>query len=223
VAEFKANFDRDFAFSAQGNQATATAQINSSGQLISVTPVDLGRGYTSAPTVKIVDADDGPGQGASVTANLSGDQVTSYTVNAPGSGYVNPLAFLSGGGVDDTNLSWIRDRDINKALTAAGINFNCALWDSQDEFSYVFLLKSAHFLCLNLKAASQAIRGRGGEWLRTAFNVGDVSAQYQIPDWMLRSKILGPLAETTYGCQYLQLLAPKTIGNARAVIGHTKP
>ena len=223
VSDFKSAFDRDFGFSTTGVNATAQATTGTTGAILTVVPVDLGQGYTGTPKVTITDANDGPGQGATATANVANGQVTSYTVNTPGTGYVAPVVTVTAGGVDPTNMDYIRDTDILRALTAAGVNFNQALWGSQETFTYAFLMKAAHFLCINLKGSNQGLRGHGGDWLRAAFAVGDISASYQFPPQIMNSKILAPLMETTYGCQYLQLVAPQLVANMRAVWGHTKP
>jgi hypothetical protein len=67
-------------------QATATATIGS-GAVTAVTPGNQGYGYASAPSVSVTG---GGGSGATVTANLTGDKVTSYTVTAGGTGYTTP-------------------------------------------------------------------------------------------------------------------------------------
>ena len=224
VASFKTQFFRDFPYASLSTNASATATANTAGQIVAITPVDLGNGYTGAAAVLIIDADDGPGTGATATSNYANGQITSYTITSPGSGYANPVVVVTGGGVNGTNTDYVTDQDILNALTATKANFNQSLpWTDQSVFTYAYLLKAAHFLCLNLKAASQGIRGRGGEWLRNAFAVGDMSSSYTIPERLLRSNIIGPYLETTYGMQYIQIVAPFLVANVRAAIGHTKP
>lgn len=64
--------------------------------LYSVTPLALGTGYTSAPTVAL---SGGGGTGAVVVANVVGGEVTSYTVTVAGSGYTSaPTVTVTGGG-----------------------------------------------------------------------------------------------------------------------------
>jgi FtsP/CotA-like multicopper oxidase with cupredoxin domain len=59
-----------------------------------------GRGYTSAPTVVIVDVN---GTGANATANMVGDAVSSVVMTSGGSGYsANPVVSFTGGGVNPT-------------------------------------------------------------------------------------------------------------------------
>ena len=56
----------------------------------------VGSGYSSAPTVTV---SGGGGSGAAITANLTGDTVTTYTITNAGSGYTsNPTITVSGGG-----------------------------------------------------------------------------------------------------------------------------
>lgn len=203
--------------------------INVAGQIVAINPVDLGSGYTSAGKVKIVDSNDGPGQGATATCSQANGQITGYTVTAAGSGYLAPVVAVTGGGVDVTDLNYVQDQDVNKAITQTMVNFNQGLWgnpgnpEDQAVFNAAFLAKAAHFLCLNLKASTQGLRGRGGEWLRNAFAVGDISSNYTIQETIGRSKILAPLMETTYGCLYLQMVSPRLVANVRSVIGWTKP
>lgn len=223
VSDFKAQFARDFPFASEAVQATAAATFNVNGVITAVTPVDRGLGYTSRPTVIVVDGQDGPGDGAVVVAILTNGQISGYTVMNGGTGYVAPQLTVQGGGLDDTNLDYVQDFDVRRALLAAGVNFNAALWADQPTFTYAFCLKAAHFLCVNLKASTQGLRGRGGEWLRNAFSVGDISAAYTLPDKIVKSPILGPLLETTYGNQYLQLVAPQLVGNVMAAVGWSKP
>ena len=64
--------------------AWATANTNSSGQVVSVTPVYAGYGFTSAPTVSVIPLG---GDGATATASISGGSINSTTVTAGGGGY----------------------------------------------------------------------------------------------------------------------------------------
>lgn len=68
-----------------GSGATATAVINTAGNVTQVNPVTYGSGYASA-TVSI---SGGGGSGSQATANVVGGQVTSYTVTNGGTGYTS--------------------------------------------------------------------------------------------------------------------------------------
>ncbi len=71
-------------------QATATANLTS-GFVTSITVVNGGNGYTTAPIVTITG---GGGSGATATASVSGGAVTSISVNNAGSGYTNAPTVL---------------------------------------------------------------------------------------------------------------------------------
>lgn len=71
-------------------QATATATLNA-GKIESITVLDGGSGYTSAPIVTIT----GPGTGATATAVITDGVVTSVTVGAQGSGYTTATVSIA--------------------------------------------------------------------------------------------------------------------------------
>ena len=67
-----------------------------------------GTGYTSAPTVTIMDSNGGTGSGATATATISGGKVTGVTVSNAGSGYSNPVVtFAGGGGMGASATAWL--------------------------------------------------------------------------------------------------------------------
>jgi hypothetical protein len=65
--------------------ATGTA-VNNSGFVTSITLIDGGVGYTSAPTVTLTG---GGGSGATATASLVDGAVTGFTITSPGFGYTS--------------------------------------------------------------------------------------------------------------------------------------
>jgi len=67
-----------------GGYAYATASTNSSGQVVSVTPVYAGELYTSAPTATVSPVG---GDGAAATATVSGGSINGTTITAAGGGY----------------------------------------------------------------------------------------------------------------------------------------
>jgi hypothetical protein len=75
----------------QGAVMKATAQCvydpTSGGAVTAVVPGQLGLGYVTTPAVTV--GTGGGGSGLAVTANVSGGQVSSYTVTAGGSGYTS--------------------------------------------------------------------------------------------------------------------------------------
>ena len=115
-----------------------------------------------------------------------------------------------------TNRAAVMDQDITNALTAAGMNTNVELWSTQAEYTYASNLAAAHFLVTNLLAAAQGLRGQG-EWLVQAKSVDQISTTYAIPERILNSPTLAQFSKTTYGMQYLHLLAPRLVGNVMAI------
>src|SRR5258708_7647453 len=72
-------------------QATAMATVTS-GFITSISVIDGGAGYTSAPAVTIMDA---TGSGAAAMAQVSGGAVTSISVKNPGSAYSAPTVTVA--------------------------------------------------------------------------------------------------------------------------------
>jgi len=72
---------------------TATAQCvydpTQGGAVTGVVPGQLGLGYATAPVVSVTSTASSSGSGLAVTANVSGGQVTSYTVTNGGEGYTS--------------------------------------------------------------------------------------------------------------------------------------
>lgn len=221
---FKEQFDRDFPYSVPAYGAVLAAVL-SAGSIIQINIIAGGQGYKTAPGLMIEDT---TGTGAAATpvisnTNPTAGQVIGVSGLTGGSGYTAPVLTVTGGAGDDTDRRYVRDIDIARAIIAAGILFPCQLpWGSQQNFTYVYNLLSAHFLVLNVTASSQGVRGQG-EWFTNSKSVGDLSVAYSIPDRILKSPIWAPLIKTTYGVQFLSLLAQYLVGNVHAVMGATKP
>jgi len=73
-----------------GATASAQAATISPYPVIAVNPVNPGYGYGTAHCV----ISGGGGTGATAAANCSGGQVTSYSMTAGGSGYINPASII---------------------------------------------------------------------------------------------------------------------------------
>lgn len=121
---------------------------------------------------------------------------------------------------DPTNLDYIGDSDISKAISEALINFNTTLFGENDEKTIVFMYLAAYYLVENIKASSQGI-GSQFNFPITSKSVGSVSAGYQIPDRILKNPQFAMYASNAYGVRYIQYAEPWTIGNIRTVAGQT--
>lgn len=116
----------------------------------------------------------------------------------------------------------ILDSDISKAQGEAKFNFNGNFADSQTNFSILFNYLTAHYLVMDLRAASQGIAGKYA-WLESSKSVGNVSQSFSIPDRILGNPEFSYLTGTNYGTKYLMLILPQLSGQMFTVRGITKP
>jgi len=129
--------------------------------------------------------------------------------------------FVYGDGLDS-----VRDKDINTALAGSVPRFNQNLWSSNDETTEAYLLLTAHILVMNLQAAggpSARVLGKGvqsvGGGVIQSKSVGSVTVTYSIPESVQNSPVLSPYMRTEYGQRYLEMLAPRLVGNVSVVGG----
>lgn len=218
ISEFKAQFVRDFPYATPrtlAGQVAATfgpipfAGVN--GALSGVPPILTGgSGYKAAPTIIVL----GNGVGGALAATIAAGVVNAVTLVNPGYGYtVQPTLYVSTGEGDNTDEQKVTDYDLATAMLAAqSFNMTTALWGSQSAYTYAYNLLAAHYLCETLIAGGTGLKGKA-EWLTNSKTVGNVTESYSIPDRILRSPILSKLSKTTYGSQFLELVAPQLIGN----------
>ena len=76
-------------FGGGGSGAIGLAVVDALGQLMGINIQNFGTGYSTPPYVSIEDPC-GNGTGAVATANVTDGQVTSVTIENPGSGYLGP-------------------------------------------------------------------------------------------------------------------------------------
>lgn len=116
----------------------------------------------------------------------------------------------------------VLDSDIAKAFRFTNVNFNPDLWGSQGDYTLGYLLLSAHYLVMNLRASSQGINGQFA-FLESSKSVGSVSQSFAIPQRVLDNPDWAVLTKTNYGAQYLQLVLPQLAGQIYTVCGSTRP
>jgi hypothetical protein len=121
----------------------------------------------------------------------------------------------------DANLG-VLDSDISSAFTFVNMNMNPELFPDQTSYNLGYLLLSAHYLVLNLRASSQGLNGQFN-WAQMNKAVGSVSEGFQIPERIQNNPELMMLSKTNYGAQFLQLILPQLAGQVFTVLGHTKP
>jgi hypothetical protein len=121
----------------------------------------------------------------------------------------------------DPNLG-VMDSDISNAFTFVNMNMNQDLWPDQPSYNLGYLLLTAHYLVLNLRASSQGLNGQFN-WAQNNTAVGSVSEGFQIPERIQNNPELMMLTKTNYGAQFLQLVLPQLGGQMFSVCGSTQP
>ena len=117
-----------------GTQATAQANVNSSGQVTSITVTNQGSGYTSAPTVTVLAPGIGGTQATGWTATLTADKVTSITGGTTGDYAIAATVALNPSGA----ISSI-------TLTKAGAGFKTQPEVRLSYYGTETILLAAHF------------------------------------------------------------------------------
>lgn len=118
--------------------------------------------------------------------------------------------------------SVVMDSDITNALAEAGFNFNEGLFDSQADYQLAYLLLTAHYLVMDLRASSQGIAGQYS-FLVSGRAVGNVSESFSIPQAILDNPMFSFYTKTPYGAKYLNLIYPLLSGQIFAVCRRTNP
>ena len=123
---------------------------------------------------------------------------------------------------DDDTDNYVTDEDIDRAMDEADCVWNPNLAATENESKQQYLYLTAHYLCLDFRVTSAGITGQLKGQV-TSVSVGSVSESYQIPDAWTSNIMLFPFTTTTYGLVYLGFVAPRIVGNVRAVAGATIP
>ncbi len=116
----------------------------------------------------------------------------------------------------------ILDVDISKAFQFVNINMNEALFGDQSSYNVGYLLLSAHYLVMNIRASSQGINGQFN-FLQQSKSVGSISEAFGIPQRILDNADWSILCKTNYGAQFIQLVLPQLAGQMYTVYGSTRP
>lgn len=125
----------------------------------------------------------------------------------------------------DTPGAAVGDQDIQNAFLDAQNSLNQSLFPGSNNNAQIingYLYLTAHYLCLNLRAANAGLSGIGA-FPVAGRTVGSVSESYQIPDAYKNVPWLAQYTQTTYGNIYLQLVLPYLVGNVVTVWGGALP
>lgn len=116
----------------------------------------------------------------------------------------------------------VTDADIAKAYQQTNVNINQGLFDGQSTYSIGYLLLSAHYLVMDLRASGQGLSGQFN-WTEQSKSVGNVSQSFAIPQRILDNPLWSLYSQTNYGVQYLQLILPQLTGQVFISYGSTRP
>lgn len=115
----------------------------------------------------------------------------------------------------------ILDQDITSAFQSVNVNMNQDLFGDQGSYTLGYLLLSAHYLVMNIRASSQGINGQFN-FLQQSKSVGSVSEAFGIPQRILDNPDWAMLTKTNYGAMFIQLVLPQLAGNVFTVCGATR-
>ncbi len=115
----------------------------------------------------------------------------------------------------------VLDQDIAKAFQQVNVNINQALFGDQSSYTIGYLLMSAHFLVINLRASSQGLNGSYA-FLENSKSVGNVSQGFSIPQRILDNPYWAMLMTTSYGAEFLMMILPQLCGQVFTVLGRTR-
>lgn len=118
-----------------------------------------------------------------------------------------------------SNFDVVCDLDITNAYAESCINFNSALFSSDQDKILAYLYLSAHFVVNDLNAGGTS-GGNVDAGLVNSKSVGNVSVSSTIPDHYLKSGYAF-YATTTYGRKYIDMIRTRAIGNMVAIAGGT--
>ncbi len=118
----------------------------------------------------------------------------------------------------DSVYNYILDADIEKAFAEAKVNFNQALFSTDEEITLAFLYLAAHFLVIDIRNSSQGVNSKGN-YNAQSQTVGNVSESLYIPDKIANNSIFQMYTTTGYGMKYINLVAPRLVGRVVAVRG----
>lgn len=136
-----------------------------------------------------------------------------------------------------SGIEGIMDSDISNGLNLASSVYNPELFSTvpigiapniTSEAVLAYCYAAAHFVVSSVQSVGGlGKKGRGvrsqGEGMTGNKSAGGLSLSMEWPSSIKDSPMLFQMTRTTYGMQYLQILAPLLVGNVSAVWGERGP
>lgn len=114
------------------------------------------------------------------------------------------------------------DYRILNAMQLCGLAFfNPIFFPEQQSFNNGFLLLSAHYMVMNIRRASQGMKGQFG-FLQQSKSAG-VSVSNAIPQRILDNPDFAWLCQTNYGAEFLHIILPQLSGQMFPILAVTNP
>lgn len=122
--------------------------------------------------------------------------------------------------IDSSLYDYVQDADIEKSFIEATINYNTALFGTDEEITQSYLYLAAHYLVNDLNNAINGIDSSGNFPINSK-SAGSVSVGYAIPEAYTKNPVFSYYTSTGYGLKYLSMVLPRLIGNVQSVEGQT--
>ena len=106
-----------------GGTGCILTTTGSGGVITGVSVTNPGKGYTSAPTIQVIDPVGTKGTGASATASIAGGSVSSVTVNTGGYSYASgsvSVVFSGGGGTGAAGTATVSSNAVTAISVTSG-------------------------------------------------------------------------------------------------------
>ena len=124
--------------------------------------------------------------------------------------------------IPNLTANYIQDQDITNAFAEAQTLFNPALFGSDANQKLAYLYLTAHFLCNDMRAASQGIAA-AAQFPVAGRTVGSVSETYEVPEAYQKNPNYAFFTTSAYGMKFLQMALPNLIGNTMALTADANP
>lgn len=124
--------------------------------------------------------------------------------------------------VSDDVDNYIADDDISKAFGEAQMNFNQALFETDDQIRMAYFYLTAHYLAIDIRNSLSGIMANGN-FPTQSKTAGSVSESFAIPTAYTANPAYAMLTQTGYGMKYLSLILPQMVGNVGIACGGTLP
>lgn len=121
---------------------------------------------------------------------------------------------------DVSNLDYIIDADLTRAIAEAVINFNSALYGDDAQTTLIFMYLAAFHLVANLQNSAKGISSQA-KFPISSNSVGGVSLNFNIPEQYSTDAFIQQYTLNGYGMKYLSLVLPFITGNVAAAYRET--